>query len=352
MAPELDRGYAPLFATWQQDPVAWRPSVDVILELLCPNAGERLGRRARLGPHGPLLALELVRLVPLAHPGTPNTALVEPDPRIVDHLLGEDGLDPRLVPVCKLLLADQCAEEADEAHVAAVERLGTGGALVLEATRPADGIDAAHALAARNDRPLLVLDVDRVATRGLDLERALILGGREAALAGAVLCLTTAGDLPRPIDELVTATPGREPLLVVTPDARTIEGSELDVLVARLSPPDPSARERMWASALGEVPPDADLPAIASRFQLGNDEIAGATRAARSRARMRAVRGGDGRLTSADLYAAARAGAPVRSSPSWRARSSRPSAGTRSCCPTSRASNSRSSPHASCTAIE
>ena len=29
MAPELDRGYAPLFAALQQDPFAWRPSIEV-----------------------------------------------------------------------------------------------------------------------------------------------------------------------------------------------------------------------------------------------------------------------------------------------------------------------------------
>ena len=79
---------------------------------------------------------------------------MEPDPRIVDHLLGEDGLDPRLVPVARLLAANDCTAQADPAHVAVLESLGEGSAFVLEAMRAADGIDTAHALAAQRRRSL------------------------------------------------------------------------------------------------------------------------------------------------------------------------------------------------------
>jgi len=307
MAPELDRGYAPLFAALQQDPFAWRPSIEVVLQVLCPTDGERLGRRARLGPRGPLLAFELIRLMPLVRPGAAETALVEPDPRIVDHLLGEDGLDPRLGPVARLLDADDCATQADPAHVAVLESLGDGCAFVLEATRAADGIDTAHALAAQRRRSLLVLDLDRVTAQRLDLERTIRLAVREAALAGAMLCLATGDEIPAALDGLgVSLSRHRDPLLVVTPDARPIESPGLDMLVAHLSPPGPAARERLWAAAVGEVPPDADLSAIASRFRLGGEEIAAAARTARASARMRAAGGGDGRLTGGDLFAAAR----------------------------------------------
>ena len=307
MAPELDRGYAALFAALQQDPFAWRPSIEVVLQVLCPTGGERLGRRARLGPRGPLLAFELIRLTPLVRPGAAETALVEPDPRTVDHLLGEDGLDSRLEPVARLLGANDCAAQADPAHVAALECLGDGSAFVLEATRAAGGIDTAHALAAQRRRPLLVLDFDRVAARGQDPERTLRLAVREAALADAMLCLAAGDEIPAALDGL-GASLGRHrgTLLVVTPDARPIESSGLDVLVAHLSPPGPAARERLWAAAVGEVPPDADLSVIASRFRLGGEEIAGAARTARASARMRATDGGDGRLTGGDLFAAAR----------------------------------------------
>jgi hypothetical protein len=307
IAPELDRGYAPLFAALQQNPLAWRPSIEVVLRVLCPTDGERLARRVRLGPRGPLLALELIRLVPLPHPGAAETALVEPDPRIVDHLLGDDNLDPRLAAVARLLGAHDCAGEADETHVAVLARLGDGSAFVLEATRAVGGVDAAHALAARYGRSLLVLDADRATARGLDLQRTLRLAVREAALCGAMLCLAIGDKLPDGLEDLgARVRPLRGPLIVVTPDARAVDRPDLDLCVAHLSPPDPAARQRLWVRALGEVPADADLPAIASRFRLNGEQIAGAVRTARAGARMRGATGRDGRLTSADLFAAAR----------------------------------------------
>ncbi|MET0458518.1 MAG: ATP-binding protein [Ilumatobacteraceae bacterium] len=307
MAPELDRGYAPLFAALQHDPFAWRPSVEVILRVLCPTDGERLGRRAHLGPHAPLVTMELIRLVPFVRPDAAETALVEPDPRIVDHLLGVDGLDPRLAPVCRMLGPDSCQGEADRSTVAMLERLGDRSALVLEARRAASGIDAAHALAAEGRRQLLVLDIDRAARRGLDLERTLRLAVREAAMARAMLCLSTGGQPPTALDDLGAALgPYRGPLLVVTPDARSIERPDLEVLVAPVSLPDPAARQRLWAAALGEVPSGTDLSVIASRFRLDGDQIASAARAARARAHRRGCTGGDELLSPGDLFAAAR----------------------------------------------
>jgi hypothetical protein len=305
LAPELDRGYGALFASLQQDPFAWRPTVDLILEVLCATEGERLGRRARLTARGPLAALELIQLTALARPGAAESALVAPDPRIVDHLLGEDGLDPRLAGVCRLM--DGVAQDADPAHLALVAGLGDRTALVLEGPRRCGAVAAASALAAASERPLLLHELDRAAARGLDLERTTRLAVREAALAGALLCLATGDATPPPALDGLAAWLGplRGPLVVSTPDASVL-GEDLDVLVARMSPPGPRARKRLWEQALGNVPVDADLQAIASRFRLSDEAIASAARAARASARMREAAGGDGRLTPGDLFSAAR----------------------------------------------
>jgi hypothetical protein len=295
LAPELDRGYGPLFASLQGDPFAWRPSTAVILEVLCATDGERLGKRARLGPRGPLMAFELIRLTPFVRPGAAESALVEVDPRIVDHLLGEDGLDPRLAPVCRLL--DGEAGAADAAHNALFDELGERGVLVLEGPRSAGGVQAAHALATGSGRPLLVLESERVTARGLDAERALRLAVREAAIHNALLCV--AGDAV----ELEGCTC---PVVVVTPDARALDGIGREVVVAPVAPPAPAERETLWRRELEDVPKGADLAALASRFRLGGEEIARAVNAARGRARLRAAAGGDRNLTSADLFEAAR----------------------------------------------
>jgi hypothetical protein len=132
---------------------------------------------------------------------------------------------------------------------------------------------------------------------------------REAALAGACLFLVTEGELPTATlgDLPALLRPFRGPVLIGAPDARPLDSVDgLDALVVPLEAPGREGRERQWRCALGEVPADADLAALASRFRLSGEAIVGASRAARGRARVRAASGGDGSLTSADLFAAAR----------------------------------------------
>jgi hypothetical protein len=307
LAPDLDHRYRPLFAAMQQDSLAWRPSVDTLLQLLCATEGERLGRRARLGPSGPLVSLELIRMAPLARANGLELTLAELDPRIVGHLLGEDGLDARLTLACSLLDGNSAA--ADESLVPLLERVGDRSVLVLQGGRAAGGVDAAAALAARVGRSLLVLDLDRVSERGLDLERTARIAVREAALAGVMLCMATNESIPAPMVDGLSSWLGGHcgPLLVSARDGRRLQDvTDLDVLVVPLTPPGPAGRRRLWEQAIGELPEGADVPGLASRFRLGGEEITSAVRCARAAARLRAITGGDGRLSSEDLFAAAR----------------------------------------------
>src|SRR4051794_8739557 len=63
LAPELDLRYERLYAFLQNDVTRRRPSVDLLLNLLCGSAGEKLTRRAHFDPDSPLIRHRVAHLV-------------------------------------------------------------------------------------------------------------------------------------------------------------------------------------------------------------------------------------------------------------------------------------------------
>ena len=64
LAPEVDLRYERIYAYLQDDVTRRRPSVDLVLNLLCSSAEERLARRACLSSESPLVRHRLIRLIP------------------------------------------------------------------------------------------------------------------------------------------------------------------------------------------------------------------------------------------------------------------------------------------------
>ena len=104
LAPELDRRYETLYATLQNDNRYRRPTVDLVLNLLCPTATERLSRRIHFDSQAPLLKHQLMDLIP-------DPAQVQPtllahslklDAQVLRLLLEQPGLDDYLAKHCQL----------------------------------------------------------------------------------------------------------------------------------------------------------------------------------------------------------------------------------------------------------
>ncbi len=95
LAPELDLRYQKLYAYLQDDVTKKRPSVALVLQLLCDSFSEELAARAYFAPHGPLRRYRLVRLFDdPAHPHPPLLSkFLKIDDRIVNYILGIDGPD-------------------------------------------------------------------------------------------------------------------------------------------------------------------------------------------------------------------------------------------------------------------
>jgi hypothetical protein len=126
IAPDVDLRYERIYAFLQDDLTRRRAMVDLTINLLCRTEPERLDARRRYGPAGRLVPLGLVTLEPGEDVSPPLLAhTVAPTPTLVRWLHGDDSLDHRLVPSCRLRLLAELApreEAAAFARWAATER--------------------------------------------------------------------------------------------------------------------------------------------------------------------------------------------------------------------------------------
>lgn len=104
LAPEMDLRYERLYAYLQDDVTRRRPTVDLVLNLLCENAKEKIAGRSHFSSQAPLILSRLVQLLPEPNQVKPPILAhhVTLDPQVVCFLLGQDDLDTRLALYCKL----------------------------------------------------------------------------------------------------------------------------------------------------------------------------------------------------------------------------------------------------------
>ena len=99
LAPELDLRYERLYAYLQDDVTKKRPSVDLVLNLLCPSFQDKLAARDRFSSESPLFKHYLLHL--FDDPSHQNPPLLSKylkgDERVVNYLLGSDEIDTSLL---------------------------------------------------------------------------------------------------------------------------------------------------------------------------------------------------------------------------------------------------------------
>jgi len=98
LAPELRRQYDRLYAYLQDDLTRRRPSVELVLDLLCGTERQRWTARGMLADSAPLLRAGIV--CPIEDPQSPSGStglarFLALDPRICQFLLGADTVDAR-----------------------------------------------------------------------------------------------------------------------------------------------------------------------------------------------------------------------------------------------------------------
>jgi SpoVK/Ycf46/Vps4 family AAA+-type ATPase len=99
LAPELRRKYDKLYAFLQDDITRKKPSVDLILDLLCLSEAERWAAGAYFSEHSPLIQAGILQVTndPHSPSGSSNLArFLNLDRRILDYLTSDNRLDGRL----------------------------------------------------------------------------------------------------------------------------------------------------------------------------------------------------------------------------------------------------------------
>ena len=297
LAPELDRRYERLYAYLQDDVNRKRPTVDLVLNLLCPDAATKLARRDRFSSDAPLIRHNLLQLVWDSSQPKPTllTRSLQLDEQVIRFLLGETGLDSRLTSFCKL---EQPAEArnpiSDNTPIALgleSQQAGKPLQLYFQGSDRAGKYEVAVAIAAELELPLLQADLARIVAAKADLEATLKLIVREAQFQNALLYLDSADILQQREREIfyesflealasnqgITILAGREPW---HPRGARI----LATVTVAFRLPDFADRRCQWQDCLeiaGISISDSDLDALSDRFRLNADAIADVVAAAK-----------------------------------------------------------------------
>ncbi len=103
LASELDLRYERFYAYLQDDVTRKRPSVDLVLNLLCSTFEDNLAARERFSSQSSLLKHHLLHLFddPSHHNPSSLCKYLKVDERIVNYLLGSDEIDTSLLPYAR-----------------------------------------------------------------------------------------------------------------------------------------------------------------------------------------------------------------------------------------------------------
>jgi AAA+ superfamily predicted ATPase len=335
LAPELDRRYERLYAYLQDHVSQRRPSVDLVLNLLCDDVAARLERRVHFDLDAPLIRHRLVQLLAEPNQGQPSLLAhtLKLDGQITRFLLHQDGLDARLAPFCRLVVADTGLEElplsatTKQSLSALVENARHAHdplCLYFQGPPGAGKRQTAATLATQTGAYLLAVDLTQALAANLAVEHLWPLLLRTAWFENAILyidglhLLRGEAHLPnfrRLLDTLatsagVTILAGTQPWTPVTHNPLAVMAVPFDI-------PDHAQRRTCWQThlaAIGIALAEGEVDALAGRFRLTPGQIAAAVGAGWNHARWRsAAKPADaanwqpGSPTVADFFAGARA---------------------------------------------
>ena len=118
LAPELHRKYDQLYAYLQDDITRKKPSVDLVLQLLCDTETERWKAQALFSGDAPLFRFDILHASEDPHSPSGSSDLarfLKLDARILNYLVGNNRIDARFVNVATMYWP---SSEVDDAFIA------------------------------------------------------------------------------------------------------------------------------------------------------------------------------------------------------------------------------------------
>ncbi len=204
LAPELSHKYDTLYAYLQDDITRKKPSIDLILNLLCETSAEKWQKRAFLSREAKLFRSGILQAVDDQHSPSGSSDLatfLKLDRRIVDFIMGNNALDGRLkrftLPspaACSLdqVLIDQQIKDRVYnlvRHHVAIQMLGQKMVINLYGPNGAGKRQLAQAICKELNCPLLCLDLEILCENSAELESNLRLAFREGFLSRSIIYL-------------------------------------------------------------------------------------------------------------------------------------------------------------------
>jgi SpoVK/Ycf46/Vps4 family AAA+-type ATPase len=318
LAPEFDLRYERLYAFLQDDVTRRRPSVDLVLNLLCETTEAKLLRRARFTPDAPLLRRGLLQLVPDSQNAQPPLLAncLKLDDRLVSWLLGQDALEPRLAPYCRCtdpgLNLDQMliSDEKKRALLALIQQARTRDEplkLYFHGRAGTGKRSTAEALAKAHGSRLLCTEIRGALRAGDNFDEVCKRLSREAWFQPAVLFIEGVEALAEEHEREMQCLRG---LVEESTGVLILAGADPDwparcgvrgIIAVSFGVPDYEERRALWRTHLGAQGASiagAELDTVAQRFRLTPGQIANACDLARSRANWQAVARPPGEATA------------------------------------------------------
>lgn len=328
LAPELDLRYERLYAYLQDDLTRKRPTVALLLDLLCDSFATRLKWRPAFDAQAPLFRYRLLRSCDAALESPLPARALKLDDRIANLLTGCNWPDARLAAISRFIDVKKMATRPDGASeqcqqiVSFVRGHFDEGSpsreRVIFFVSGAAGIgkrELARNVCEQLKLPLVIGDAEKIVNGPLPFEDAVWLLGREALLQNGVFaldnfqCLLTENGHNAHLHSLRETIDNFSPLsfLFSKQSWRPSEPwADTIFIPIALAPPDYQTRKRLWREQFNGVPPPGiDLDALASKFRFTPGQIISALEEARKSACLRGAEKED--ITRQDLYAACRA---------------------------------------------
>jgi hypothetical protein len=323
LAPELDLRYERLYSYLQDDVTKKRPTVDLVLNLLCPSFEAKLSERQRFAPSAPLVDRGLLHLFedPSQHQTTLLAKYLRVDERVVDYLLGSDRPTPPLSSFIrgvkpKTALEDLAlpAEMRSRLSLLGQRRKSEGLILYFQGPYGVGRQATAQAVSGELGLGLLVIDGEALMNApGLTFDDAVRLAEREAVLQGAALYWEGFDALLADDKRLLRSAlfsrleQGRRITFLAGTTAwePTDELANFPFVRVEFARPSYDERLRHWRTALNDgATAETDAGALANKFRFSGGQITDAARTARNLACWRDPE--NGQVTMAELHEACR----------------------------------------------